>query len=217
MSKKSETLKAEPRTKLGSRAARALRAQGRIPASINGDAKNQHADFSISADEFLATRRRHTHLYDLDAGGTMHTAVVRELHWDTFGESLLHVEFKRVQRDVKTESEVRLEFVGHPKGGVLNHLVNEVTVSCVPLLIPDMIEVSVAGLDIGGTIFGRDLVAPEGVEILVEPGQRIAVVVEARVEVAEPETPAEAEEGAAAPAAPAEAAKPAKDKAKDED
>ena len=62
MSKKSEQLKAEPRTRVGTRAARALRAEGRIPASMNADSTRGHVDFSISEHEFLGTRRRHTHL-----------------------------------------------------------------------------------------------------------------------------------------------------------
>ena len=215
MSQKSEVLKAGVRTHLGTRHARVLRAEGRIPASLDKDDKHDHADIHIEEHAFLGTRRRHTHLYELEIEGHkgLQMCVVRELQWDTFGEKIVHIDFKRVQRDVKTNSEVELEFVGHPKGGVLNHLITHVTVRCVPLLIPDAIEVSVGNLELGGVICIKDLKMPEGVEVLGNPELKVAVVVTAHKPVAA--TPAEGAEAAAggtvaaAGTTPAAAAKPA--------
>jgi large subunit ribosomal protein L25 len=200
MSKKSEVLKAELRQQIGTRSARALRAEGRIPASMNADSTHGHVDLSIEEHGFLGTRRRHTHLYELEIGGQKEMAVVRELQWDTFGEKIVHIDFKRVQRDVKTESEVEIEFTGHPKGGILNHIHTHVTVRCLPMDIPDSIEVPVGGLDTGGAVLAKELVMPAGVELVHPTGEvKVAVVVTAKVE-AEPV----AEPGdAAAPAAPA--------------
>jgi len=199
--KKSEILKAGIRTSLGTRPARSLRAEGRIPASLGADDKHPHSDIHIEAHNFMATRRRHTHLYEIEVEGMtgLQMAVVRELQWDTFGESIVHIDFKRVQRDVKTDSDVELEFIGHPKGGILNHLVTHVKVRCVPLLIPDMIEVPVAHLELGGSVYLRELAAPEGVEILGQPDQKIAVVVMA----AKPEAVAAATEAVDTAAPPA--------------
>ena len=177
--KKSEVLKGEIRTKVGSRHARALRADGRIPAALNADDKHEQMHLSVEEHAYLASRRRHTHLYEIDLGGQLQMAVVRELQWDTLGDKIVHIDFKRVQKDVKTESEVELEFVGHPKGGVLNHLITHVTVRCVPALIPDSIEVAVGGLEQGGAVYGRELKVPEGVEILIAPDAKVAVVVAA--------------------------------------
>ena len=200
---KSESLQAVRRDKVGSRHARKLRAEGRIPASLQADNGQPHVDFHIEEHNFLATRRRHTHLYEIELGGAVETALVRELQWDVFGERIQHIEFKRVQRDVKTETDVELEFVGHPKGGMLNHLVTHVTVRCIPALIPDSIEVAVAGLEPGGAVFARDLVMPKDVELVMAPDRKIAVVVVHKVEVEAPAAPVEGGTVAAAtPAAP---------------
>jgi large subunit ribosomal protein L25 len=210
MSKKSEVLKAGVRKQVGTRHARRLRADGRIPASLGADDKHQHSDIHIEAHNFMATRRRHTHLYEIEVEGMggLQMAVVRELQWDVFGEEIAHIDFKRVQRDVKTESEVELDFIGHPKGGIINHLVMHVTVSCIPELIPDTIEVPVGHLELGGAVYLRELKAPAGVDILGNKDQKVAVVVMA----AKPEvvaTPAEGAEGAAPTAAAPGAAAPA--------
>ncbi len=212
---KSESLKAEPRAKLGTRSARKLREQGRVPASMDADsASGQHRDFSIEEHLFLATRRRHVHLYDLDFGGTVESAVVRDLQWDAMGELIVHVDFKRVRRDVETSADVMLEFTGHPKGGMLNHLMTSVRVLCLPADIPDLIEVPVGALDTGDAIHARELVMPKGVKLAGNPNQMVCNVVLQKIEVvATPvveaaatvagaaATPAGAP-GAAAPAAP---------------
>ncbi len=197
----SATLKAILRDKLGSRFARRLRAQGRIPASIQGEHRD-NVDFSIDEVEFLTARRHHEHLFDIEFDGrAAETAVVRELAWDAFGDEIVHVEFRRVVRGQKTRIEVPLEFLGHPKGGVLNHSVTHVTVMALPSQIPDVIEVKVDGLDLGQAIYARDLELPDGVDLAIEPGLRVANVTTVREEPAAPAPGAEGAEGAAAPAA----------------
>jgi large subunit ribosomal protein L25 len=213
--KKSEVLKAEKRDRVGTRPSRKLRAQGRITASLEAEGQSPHVDFHIDEHTFLATRRHHTHLYEIDLAGKLETALVRELQWDTLGDRIQHIEFRRVRRDVKTEALVELEFVGHPKGGMLNHLVTQVTVRCFPDQIPDSIEVPVGKLEADGVVLAKELVMPPEVELVSPTGEyKIAVVVVAKIEepVAAAAAEAPAEGAAATPAAGAAAkgAAPAK-------
>jgi len=171
----SQVLKAQKRTQLGSRASRQLRAEGKLPANIQGE--GNHVDIAIDEREFLASRRAHVHLYDIDVDGEVESAVVRELQWDTFGDNLLHVEFKKVTRGVETESEVALEFTGMPKGGVINHLVDHVTIRCIPSLIPDSLVVSVDGLEAGAHVKASDIRLPEGITLGIDPGIDVATIV----------------------------------------
>lgn len=192
----SQVLKAFNREKVGSRPARKLRREGRIPCSIQPEFGQAHRDISIDEHEFKAARRHHVHLFDIDVAGDVETAVVRELQWDTFGDRIIHVEFKRVQRGVKTETEVEIEYFGHPKGGVINHLVAHVTILSLPSEIPDAVEVKVTELEEGDSIHASDLILPEGVELApsVDPGLVIATISTARgLEVEPTEEEAEAE------------------------
>ena len=174
------------RTRVGSRDARKLRTAGRIPASLQGDQDKPNVDISFDAVEFLTTRRNHVHLYDLDVEGEVESALVRELQWDALGDHIIHVEFKRVQRGVATESEVELEFYGVPKGGVVNHIVTHITISSLPSEIPDAIEVNVEGLEVGTHIKAGDLVLPEGVELAVDPDMEVVVIIGIRAAKEEP-------------------------------
>ena len=186
------------RPELGSRAARKLRAAGRVPASLNSEGRDSaHVDLHLDESQFLASRRHHVHLYDLDIDGRVESAVVRELAWDSLGDRLVHIEFKRVARNVATESQVDLVFAGMVREGVANHVHNEITIRCLPGLIPDSIRVEVEGLTIGTHVRAKDLVLPEGVELAQDPETEILIVTAIR-EVA-PAAPAE--EGLAAPEA----------------
>ena len=171
----SSVLKAQKRSKLGTRTARALRAEGLIPAHAQGG--GDHVDVSICQREFLASRRAHVHLYDIDVEGTQETAVVRELQWDAFGDNIIHIEFMKVVRGVEIESEVTLAFLGHPKSGVVNHLVETVLVKCIPSLIPDNLEVKVDGLEEGSHIKASDLELPEGISLACDPDLDVATIV----------------------------------------
>jgi large subunit ribosomal protein L25 len=217
---KTQVLKTELRTKKGTRHARALRGRGMIPACLLSDGTAPTVDFCISEHEFLTARRHHVHVYELHSGGTAETALVRELQWDTFAEGILHIDFKRVRADVETEAEVELEFIGHPKAGLLNHLVTHVKVRCIPTIIPNSIEVPVSHLEVGGLIFAKDLTLPEGVHLGIPPETPIANAVAIKVEAEATEAAPTAEAGAAgtvaAPAAEAPGATGgAKDKKKE--
>ena len=121
----SSILTAERREIVGTSAARKVRSAGRIPASLQADGESAHLDISIDEREFLTSRRQHVHLYDIDVEGEVSSAIVRELQWDAFGDNIIHVEFRRVQRGVEIESVVALTTVGQANG-VVNLLVSQI-------------------------------------------------------------------------------------------
>jgi len=195
------SLKTASRPGLGSRPTRRLRRQGRIPVSLQGEGKEALL-LTIDEHEFLAARRQHEHVFMLELeGGGSDSVMVRELQWDPLGEDIIHVEFRRVDLTRETEAEVMLEFVGHPKGGVLNHLVAQVTVAAIPSKIPDKIEVKVDAMELGHPLFASDLKLPEGVRLVTPGTVPIAVVVIVKEEVAAPVAAVAPVEGEAAPAA----------------
>jgi large subunit ribosomal protein L25 len=207
----SASLSCGRRTKVGSRDARKLRRDGRTPASLQAEGDHSHVNLHMDTVEFLTSRRGHVHLYDLDIEGDVESAVVRELQWDALGDHILHVEFKRVQRGVQTESEVELAFYGQVSEGVLVHNVTHITISSIPSLIPDSIEVKVEGMVSGTHIKAGDLELPEGITLVTDPELEVAVVGALRVVVEETveeedlslpegEEPPAPEEGGDAPA-----------------
>ena len=173
----STTLKASTRERVGTRHSQRLRSEGRIPVSLQSGGTNEPVSLSINEDEFLRARRAHEHVYTLSFGSQNETALVHELQWDTFGEKILHVEFLAADLNVKSEVEVPLEFLGHAKGGgMLNHLITKISVLAKPEEIPDSIEASIEGLDVGDSLLAQDLKLPAGVDLAGDPERVVATI-----------------------------------------
>jgi large subunit ribosomal protein L25 len=189
----SVTLNAYLRQRVGSRAARRLRVQGRIPANIQGEGK-QDLNVALEEEPFLAARRHHEQLFDLEfSDHDPETVMVRELQWDGLGERILHIEFRRVTRGVKISAQATLQFEGHPKGGILNQLVTQVGIRSIPSLVPDAILVNVDHMTTAAPLLAGELELPEGVELDMPEDTQLAVVSVPRGEVeATPEAEAEA-------------------------
>ena len=169
-------LSCEVRDKVGSRNARRLRAYGRMVASLQADDGHEHVNVHFDEASFHRLRRAHVHLFDLEFGGKTEPAIVNELQWDAFGDTLQHVEFKRVIRGQKTESEVPLKFRGTP-AGVLTHDLNVVTILCI---------------ESGTHVKAKEVDLPEGVELVLDPEYDVAVITDLR---SAPQGDGDAEEG----------------------
>jgi large subunit ribosomal protein L25 len=107
--------------------------------------------------------------------------LVREIQSHPFKSSLIHVDFLRIQAGVAVDVEVPLHLIGDPigvknSGGVLEQVLNELPVKCIPSKIPELIEVDVSELDINESLHVYDLELEEGINITVDEGRTICAV-----------------------------------------
>jgi large subunit ribosomal protein L25 len=194
-----KSLNATKRDGAGKGVARKLRRGGRVPAVMYGkDMEPVH--LSVDAMEavhlFQAISTDNT-IVDLLVEGEKEAfpTLVREIQAHPHKHELVHVDFLRVQTGVAVEVEVPIELLGTPvgvkmHGGVLEHLVHEVPVKCIPSLIPESIQIDVSGLEIDDAIHLTELTIPEGVELLIDDDRTVCIVAAPRAVVEE-----EAEEG----------------------
>jgi large subunit ribosomal protein L25 len=191
------------REEIGKGVARRLRRSGVVPAILYGGTSPQ----PITVDPKAVLKAMHGHegttlLLSLKFegdDGAARMAVLREMQFDPVSEDLLHVDLQEVSADKPITVRVAVHAVGEAVGvretkGILNLVLHELDVSCLPTAIPDRIDADVSALAIGDVLTVGDLQAPEGVRILNDRGQAIATV-----------SPPMAEE-VAVPAAPAAAA-----------
>lgn len=189
----SKSLNATKRDGAGKGVARKLRQGGRVPAVMYGkDMEPLH--LSIDAMEaghlFHAISTDNT-IVDLVVEGEKEPfpTLVREIQAHPHKNELVHVDFLRIQMGVAVEVEVPVELMGTPigvktHGGVLEHLVHEVPVKCIPSLIPQSIQVDVTGLNIEDAIHLTDLVFPDGVELTIDDDRTVCLVSAPRAEAA---------------------------------
>jgi len=172
----------------GSRVARRLRAQGRIPAIIYGH-KQTPTPISLTRDAVWEMIKKSTHLAELSVDGTTEIVLVRDIQWDHLGKEIIHLDFARVSADESIETEVRLEVRGTPpgvsEGGVLEQPVHSISVTCRANAIPDSIRIEVGNLHLNQGIHVRELVLPEGVTVNDDP-EMLLVHVVSRAAQAEP-------------------------------
>jgi large subunit ribosomal protein L25 len=188
------TLSAEKRTESGKGAARQLRASGRIPAIVYGQGGE---GLSVSLDAHEADLLFHRISVDntivsieVDGEKEPISTLIREVQTHPFKAHILHVDFYRIQAGVEVEVEVPVHVEGTPigvrdSGGVLQLVVHDLAVACIPSKIPDHITIDVSGLDIGDALHVYDIEMPEGVRALVDEDRTLVTVNLPRQEVEE--------------------------------
>jgi large subunit ribosomal protein L25 len=196
-------LQGERRSGVGKGVARKLRQVGRIPAVYYGRGEDPIVLVVGLKDlqDVIEKAEGSNVIVDLKVDGdgvADRKALIREIQRDPVGGHILHLDLQHISLTERIVVEVPVVLTGTPigvkdGGGILEHLLRDVEVECLPTDIPSKLEVDVSGLNIGDSLHVSDLKA-DRVEIKTEQDRAIATVVPPTVlEEAKP-----AEEGAAA-------------------
>src|SRR3954468_10695100 len=202
-------IKAEPRSVQGTGASRRLRRESKVPGVIYGAGKDaqpievDHKDlwFKLKNEAF------HASILDMEVGTEKAQVLLRDYQMHPFRPLILHADFQRVAADQKIHMRVPLHFVNEQNspgvkvaGGLVQHVMQDLEVSCLPKDLPEFIEVDLGELQAGHSLHLSSLKLPEGVEAIVPKGEdpTVATVVIPRVMTADEEA---AEAAAAAPSA----------------
>ena len=154
------TLPAEARDRAGKGASRALRRDGRVPAVIYGDKKTPlsvHVEEKLLA-KMLSTGHFMNTVVMVDAGGTPHRTLPKDVQFHPVSSRPIHVDFLRIGEHSQVTVNVPVRFddeeqsPGIKRGGVLNVVRHELELVCDAAEIPEEIHISLAGLDIGDSI-----------------------------------------------------------------
>ena len=197
------TLPAQKRDGTGKGVARKLRASGRVPAVLYGrelepihlslDAReSEQLFYSISVDNTIVELA-------VEGEKEPYQTLIREIQVHPLRQSLTHVDFLRIQAGVTVDVNVPLHLVGTPEGvknagGVLEQIIHDLPVRCIPSKIPQFIEVDVAHLELNESLHIYDIEFDEGVEVTIEQKRTICSVAIPKV-IEEPEEEEELLEG----------------------
>ncbi len=186
----SSTLNASPRDPDGSRATRRLRREGQVPGVLYGG-EGEPVSFSVDGRELRAALHASGAVVDLVVGGTSEPAVLKDAQRHPVRGEMTHVDFVRVNLNVAIQAVVPLIVVGAEEspgiveGGVVDQPIREVNVEALPNEIPESIEISAAGLNIGETAPLSAAVVPPGVTLLDEADLVVVSMLAPRLEVEE--------------------------------
>lgn len=223
-----------PRAQQGSGASRRLRVKGRVPGIIYGaDKAAQNVELDHNALlHHLKLEAFHASILDLTVDGQKQRVLLRDYQMHPWRQQVLHVDFQRVDQDRKIHVRVPLHFINaeicpgvKAGGGVVQHVMNDIDIQCLPDDLPEFIEVDLREMELNQTIHANELAMPKGVDPLsklkhdnpavvsVQMPKEIVIEEEAPPPVTEiiGEVPAEGEEAAEA-AAEGEKKEPAAEK-----
>jgi large subunit ribosomal protein L25 len=194
------TLRATRREGGGKGASRKLRGTGKIPAVLygHGDRTETLAVDAHDLEMLLHAIRQNT-LIGLEVDGRRTEVLIREVQRHPYRPEVLHVDFLLVHSDEPIKVSVPVVLAGtpvgvHTHGGVLDHVLYELDVECLPADIPETVEVDVSALEVGDSVRVRDLSLPR-VTVLTGEDVTIATVLAPTVpEVEEEAAAAEAPE-----------------------
>ncbi|MDW5442616.1 50S ribosomal protein L25/general stress protein Ctc [Polaromonas sp. SM01] len=209
------------RAKLGTGASRRLRITGRTPGIVyGGTAEPTLIEIDHNALWHAIKKEAfHASILDMELGGKTEKVLLRDLQMHPFRQLILHIDFQRVDAKTRLTMKVPLHFSGEEEspavkaeGCLVNHVVTELNISCLPKDIPEFIAVDLTGLKKGSSLHVKDITLPKGVKFVAK-GQENPVLVSVSAVSAEAEADAAAAAAAAAPVDP-KAAKAAAGKEK---
>ena len=217
------TLNIETRAEHGKAAARRLRRSGKVPGVFYGP-KSAATPIAVDRKDFAAhvANLEGSHLIRFASAAAdlqKRVALVREVQHHPVTGGIIHVDFYEVDLTKRLTVTVPLHFIGRAKGvaegGILQPILREMEVECLPTDIPQYIEVDVTALDIHDAVHLADVQMPPNVTAVFETNEAVVSVLPPTVEEVKAAATEEAApvEGAAA-AAPAEAAKETKESGK---
>ena len=188
--------------------ARRLRREGKIPAVVYGAGK-QTAPVSVDPRQVLRilhSETGHNSIFDLSLDGERTKAMIVDWQFEPVKGKLLHIDLKRIAMDQKLKVNVPIELKGEAagvkqQGGILEAVLREVEVECLPGDIPSFIEADVTELVFGKVLRVADLPKSAKYKYLTDENQTVAHIISVKEEVA-PTPEAVAAEAAAAPAEP---------------
>jgi large subunit ribosomal protein L25 len=204
-------IQAAPREKTRKRDAKRSLRRGKIPAVLYGP-KTPAVSLEFDKREF-STRiagLEGSHLVRLKSASaelTDKVALVKDMQFHPISGEVIHADLYEVDLSARITVHVPLHFVGKAvgvvRGGILQPILREIEVECLPLDIPQYFEVDVSALDIGDSVHIQELSIPEGVTAVAESNLPLVAVVPPTVEEAPAAAAAAPVEGAEAiPAAP---------------
>ncbi len=195
-----------------------LRSKGMIPAVFYGkNEKTQQLSISVKKFKEIVHSGGANVLINLKLKDGSKTAIIKEVQRHIISQEPIHIDFQAISLKEKVQVSVPLHIVGIAPGvklagGILEHLMREVVIKCLPTEIPQKIDVDVSNLQIGNAILVKDLPKTEGVEMISSLGSIIVNVVSPTIIEEKPAEGAAAETAATTSAEPEVISKGKKDK-----
>jgi large subunit ribosomal protein L25 len=168
-------LAGEPRPQIGRTDSRRLRKAGKVPAILygGGEAPETLVLDHNALKHQLAREAFYTSILTLKVGSKSQQVIIKDVERHPVKPQIMHLDFQRVREDVEITLTVRIHFIGEAEakgvkdqGGVVDHLMTDVEIRCLPKHLPEYLELDVSALELNQLYHLSDIKVPEGVTLV---------------------------------------------------
>jgi large subunit ribosomal protein L25 len=168
-------LSVEPRAEIGRTSSRRFRKAGKVPAILYGGGE---APASMLLDHNTLSHQMNreaffTSILTLKIGAKSQQVVVKDVQRHPVKPLIMHLDFQRIREDEEITLSVPIHFLNEAdakgvkeQGGVVDHLLTEVEVECLPRYLPEYLEIDVTALELNQIYHLSDIKLPEGVSLV---------------------------------------------------
>ena len=189
---KFQKLEVQERNETGTSAVRRLRKNNNIPGVIYHSGE-QGVSVSIEKITINQAVKSGQAIFETSLGEKPQFVLLKDVQYHPVTDEIMHVDLQQVTENQKITLDVPLkpigESVGVKSGGILVQLMNSLSIRCRPVAIPEFLEIDITELETGNSLFVRDVILIEGLELVTsedvavfsvqEPKQEKEEVVEA--------------------------------------
>ncbi|MCX6566818.1 MAG: 50S ribosomal protein L25 [Candidatus Aminicenantes bacterium] len=203
------TIPTQPREAFGKNASYRIRQSGRIPAILYGEGRPNLALVLDKKDiiRILKSESGLNTLFKVAIEGGERDVMIKDVQINPLTDQLIHADLIQIDMNKAVRVEVPIELVGEAvgvktEGGFIDFMTRELMVECLPAMIPEHLTVNVSELRLHQSIKVSDVVLPEGIKLITDPGAVVALVQVPHEEKVEAAPVVEEGIEAAAPAEP---------------
>jgi len=187
----------------GSKAAKALRKDGKIPVNFYYTGED-NINFTIDKKVFRKVIQSGHHIFEVDINDSAQYVMIKEVQYHPVSDEIIHIDLMRVRRDEKMTISVPIVLegtaIGVKEGGIMTQNLSTLEISCLPADVPDHIVVDVSEFEMNHVMNVSEIEVDEKIETITAGDMDVLAVIPPKEESLEPEIPtdeelAEAEEG----------------------
>lgn len=170
-----------------------LRKSGKVPGVVYGKLLAEPTSIALEEKELLALLRSHPNAVlelTIPSAGKQ-PVMITDIQREPLSRKVLHVDLHQINMNETVKTQVRVEIVGEAngvrEGGILQLMLHELDIQCLPGQIPEYIEINVADLDVGSNLLVKDVIAPKDVELLSDADMVVVTILAPQKELTEEE------------------------------
>lgn len=171
----SDSLNVATREETGTLRMRRLRKSGQIPAVLYGHGEGTVV-LSVSESDLNKAIERGSHIVDL-VGQLKESALIKDVQWDAFGVSILHLDLARVSATEEVEVTLQIELKGEAPGthdgGIVKYFTHEIAILCPANKLPDKIELKINDLQLDQIITAGEVPLPNAAKLASNPDEPV--------------------------------------------